>query len=128
MDSLPQAVVQPLELLIYISLVLVLVIGIFLIKLLLDVSSLVNSLQNFLKVTQAELEPTIREINSTLTNINSISSNISNQVNNINVGLEKGGRILSDSSARVLERIKDISLNVKDNLTSVISVFMSNKK
>ena len=122
MDSLPQNVIQPLELLIYVSLVLLLIIGVFLIKLLLDTSNLVNSLQSFIKVTQAELEPAIKEINGTLANINNISSNLSNQINNINNNLDKGGRILSDSSERAYKRLKIFGSSVKEGVLSVIDV------
>ena len=124
MDSLPQTVIQPLELLIYVSLVLILITGVFLIKLLLDMSNLVNSLQDFLKVTQAELEPAIKEINGTLTNINKISSQINNQIDNINIGLEKGGRILSDSSIKAYEKLKVVGSQAKDGLLSLINTFL----
>lgn len=123
MDSLPQNVIQPLELLIYVSLVLVLIIGVFLIKLLLDMSNLVNSLQDFVKVTQAELEPAIKEINGTLTNVNKISSRITDQIDGINSGLEKGGRIISDSSIKAYQKLKVAGSRAKESLIALANVF-----
>ncbi len=122
MDTIPQALMQPLELFVYVSLVLVLITGIFLIKLLLDTSNLVNSLQDFIKVTRVELEPAIREINGTLTNINNISSRINSQVDNINSGLEKGGRLISDNSAKVYKNARVMGSQLKETLISVARV------
>lgn len=123
MDSLPQDVIQPLELLIYVSLVFVLITGVFLIKLLLDTSNLVNSLQDFVKVTQAELEPAIKEINGTLTNINNISSRINNQFNSFNNGLEKGGQLLTEHSVKAYKKLKVVGTQLKDGIISVANVF-----
>ncbi len=123
MDSLPQDIMQPLELLIYVSLVLILITGVFLIKLLLDMSNLVNSLQDFVKVTQAELEPAIKEINGTLTNINNISSSINNQFNNFNSGLEKGGQLISENSAKAYKKLKVVGSQVKESIIALSDVF-----
>lgn len=124
MDSLPQDVIQPLELLIYVSLVLVSITGIFLIKLLIDTSSLVSSLQNFITVTQAELEPTIKEINGTLTNINQISSRLNDQINNINSGLEKGGRLISDKSLQAFQKLRVVGASLKEGFISIVNVLL----
>jgi len=123
LDSLPQDIMQPLELLIYVSLVLLLITGVFLIKLLLDMSNLVNSLQDFIKVTQAELEPAIKEINGTLTNINNISASINNQFNNFNSGLEKGGRLISENSAKAYKKLKVVGSQIKESIISLSDVF-----
>jgi len=124
LDTLPQTVAEPLQILIYISIVLLLIIGIFLIKLLLDTSNLVNSLQDFIKVTHAELEPAIKEINGTLSNINNISSSVNNQLNSLNVGLEKGGRILSESGDKAYKQLKVAGDYAKEGLFAVIKAFL----
>ena len=124
MENLPQNVAQSLEILIYISIVLILITGVFLIKLLLDMSNLVKSLQDFIKITQAELEPAIKEIQNTLVNVANISSNASNQVNNINNGLQKGGIFISDSAKEAYKRLQVASLGIKKSLTSAINTFL----
>ena len=124
MDTLSQAVIQPLELLIYVSLVLILIIGIFLIKLLLDMSNLVNSLQDFIKVTRTELEPAIREINGTLANINKLSTRLNSQIDNINNGLERGGRVISDASMSACQKLKNAGIQAKDMFLSLVSAFV----
>lgn len=120
METLPQTVTDPLQILIYISIVLILVIGIFLIKLLLDTSNLVNSVQDFIKVTHTELEPAIKEFNGTLTNINNISTSVNNQLNSINTGLEKGGKIISESAEKAGKQLKVVGGYAKEGLFAVL--------
>lgn len=117
-------VAESLQVLIYVSLALILIIGIFLIKLLLDTSNLVNSIQDFVKVTQSELEPTIKEIQGTLVNINSISSNVNRQVSSLSNGLEKGGRIVSDSAEKAFRQLMITGTYAKEGLLSVINALL----
>ncbi len=110
-----------LQVLIYVSVVLLLIIGVFLIKLLLDASNLVNSMQDFIKVTQTELEPTIKEFQGTLVNINSISSNVNRQINSLSDGIDKGGRIMTDSAEKAYKQLKTAGAYTKETLLSIIS-------
>lgn len=116
MESLPQNIVQPLQLLIYVSTTLLIITGVFLIKLLLDASNLLKSMQDFVTVTQSELEPAIKEISNTLTNITNISSKINIQLACINNGLEKSGRIFSEVSGKAGKNLKVLGEKAKEGL------------
>jgi len=125
LEILTQNVAESLQVLIYVSIVLILIIGIFLIKLLLDASNLVKSMQDFIKVTHAELEPAIKEFQGTLANINSISSNVNSQISSLNSGLEKGSRFVSESSSKAYKKLKVAGTCVKEGLFSVVKVFLN---
>lgn len=117
-------VAESLQVLIYVSIVLILIIGIFLIKFLLDASNLIKSIQDFVKVTQTELEPTIKEIHGTLTNINSISSNVDKQISSFSNGLEKGGQVVSESVDKAYKQLKVAGLYAKEGLLTAINTFL----
>jgi len=128
LEILTQSIQQPLEFLIYTSIILLIITGIFLIKLLIDLSELVKSMQNFLKATQEELEPAIKEMKNTLVNINQISSNVTNQVNNMNIGIKKGTQIVLETSAIIAARAKDVGKIIGKNLLSGFYLLMRAKK
>lgn len=128
MESLTQSIQQPLEFLIYTSVVLIIITGVFLIKLLIDLSGLVKSMQDFVKATQEELEPTIREIKATLVSINQISSNVSSQLNNMNVGIKKGAKAVLEAGAVIGSRAKDVGKIIGKNLLSGFYLLISPKK
>lgn len=128
MESLSQSLHQPLELLIYTSVVLIIIIGVFLIKLLIDLSGLINSMQDFIKATQAELEPAIREIKATLVNINQISSNVSNRINNMNEGIKKGLQTVLEVSTIVGKQALVVGEALGKKLMSGLYLLMSLKK
>ncbi len=121
MENMAPNVAESLQVLIYVSLILILIIGIFLIKLLLDTSNLIKSMQDFVKVTQTELEPTIKEIQGTLVNINSISSSVNKQVSSLSNGLEKGGRMMSESADKAYKQLKIAGTYAKKSLLSTIN-------
>lgn len=108
MESLTQSIQQPLQLLIYTSVILIIITGVFLIKLLIELSGLINSMQIFVKATQEELEPTIKELKNTLVNINQISSNVTNQITNMNIGIKKGAQTVLESGAVIGSRLKEV--------------------
>ena len=93
-----ESIYQPLEFLIYTTIILLVIIGGFLIKFLVDLSALANSLQDFTKVMQSELEPAIREIKETLVNINNISTNVENQLNTLQKGMQKGAAVVAETA------------------------------
>jgi len=128
LNTLAASIYQPLEFLIYTSIILLIIIGVFLIKLLVDFSSLLKCSQDFIKATQAELEPTIKEIHATLININNISSNVNSQLNSINDGVRKGAKYLSEVAALVGDKAKNAGGLIKKNLLSGIYLLMSSKK
>lgn len=119
---------QPLEFLIYTSVVLIIITGVFLIKLLIDLSGLVNSLQNFVKATQEELEPTIKEIKTTLVSINQLSLNVSSQLNNMNIGIKKGAKAFLGAGAIIGSQAKEVGKYIGKNLLSGFYLLLSRKK
>jgi predicted PurR-regulated permease PerM len=128
LESLTQSIHYPLQLLIYASVFFIIIIGVFLIKLLIDLSGLVKSLQDFVQATQKELEPTISEIKATLVNINKISLNVSSQINNMNVGIKKGAKAVLGASAIIGSRAKDVGKIIGKNLLSGFYLLMSSRK
>ena len=81
MESVTHSIQQPLDFLIYTSVVLIIITGVFLIKLLIDLRRLTKSCDGFVQATQVELEPVIKELKTTLVNINQLSSNLTDQLN-----------------------------------------------
>lgn len=128
MESLSQSIHQPLEFLIYTSIVLIIITGVFLIKILIDLSGLVKTVQDFVQATQTELEPTIREIKATLVNINQISSSVSNQISDINSKLKKGAKTVLDATAFISSRTKDFSKIARKALKEGFYLLLNNKK
>lgn len=108
MESLTLSLHQPLELLIYTSVVLIIITGVFLIKLLIDLSALAISTKNFEDATLEELKPAIRELNATMANINQLSSNVSNQLNDMNIGVKKGAKAVLEAGAVIGSHAKDV--------------------
>jgi methyl-accepting chemotaxis protein len=101
---LAQYIHQPLEFLIYTTIILFIITGGFLIKLLIDLSGLVGTMQIFVKSMQTELEPTIKEIKATLENINTIAANVSNNIDNLNKGVQKSTKAASETVAVISQR------------------------
>ncbi len=128
MESLPQTVQQPLEFLIYISMILLVITSVFFVKLLIDLTSLVNCMQNFINIIEVELTPTIREIQSTLGNINNISSNVSDQISTLNDGLKKGVNSFSNSASNACHNAQIIGTSIKDGILSGLKVLVQSKK
>ncbi|MDD3237945.1 MAG: DUF948 domain-containing protein [Candidatus Gastranaerophilales bacterium] len=66
--------------LIFTTIVLGIIIGVFLIKLLMDLSKLTTNLDETTTIVKQEIEPTLQEIKDTLNNINSIAKSADKQV------------------------------------------------
>ena len=127
-----ESIYQPLEFLIYTTIILLVIIGGFLIKFLVDLSALANSLQDFTKVMQAELEPAIREIKETLVNINNISTNVENQINTLQKGVKKGAEAFAETATVVGKHARSfgkVAFNtVGKNIFSGLLYLISRKK
>jgi len=132
LESLTQSIQQPLEFLIYTSVVLIIITGVFLIKLLIDLSGLAKSCDDFVQATQGELEPVIKELKTTLVNINQLSSNVTDQLNNMNIGVKKGAKAVLEASAVIGSRAKDVGKIlgkvIGKNLLSGFYLLMNSKK
>lgn len=84
--------------------ILVLV-GIFLIKLLIDLSKLTKNLDDTTSLVKSEIEPTIKEFNTALKSINSIAQNADKQVDSLAKFMEN----ILGASAVALTRAKKLS-------------------
>ena len=63
--------------------IIILVVGGFLIKLLIDLSKLTKNIDETTTVVKSEIEPTLKETRSVLQNINSITQSTSEKINSI---------------------------------------------
>ncbi|MCR5260931.1 MAG: hypothetical protein K6C94_03760 [Candidatus Gastranaerophilales bacterium] len=66
-----------------VTIVLLIILAAFLIKLLLEVSKLVNNLSDITTVIKSDLEPTVKELQITLKSINSIVKQADQKVSDI---------------------------------------------
>ena len=114
--------------LLYVSIFAILIITFFLVKLLMDLSSLIKSMQSLSGIIKHELEPTIREFKRALININSITNNADLQVNNINKTLASGLNILSGSTSGVFNKARVITSSLKQGLLTGLQVFIESRK
>ena len=119
---------EPLMFLLYVSIFAILIITFFLVKLLMDLSSLTKSLQSLSAIVKHELEPTIREFKRALININSITNNADLQVNNINKTLTSGLSILSGSTSGIINKAKVITSSLKQGILTGLQVFIDSRK
>ena len=119
---------QPLMFLLYMSIFAVLIITFFLVKLLMDLLSLVKSMQSLSGIVKHELKPTIREFKRALININSITNNADLQVNNINKTLSSGLGILSGSTSGIISKAKIITSSLKQGILTGLQVFIESRK
>ncbi len=128
MESLTQSINQPLIFLIYTSIIMIVITGVFLVKLLIDLTGLVKSLDSFLKATQGELEPVIKEIKNTLININKISSNVTNQINNMNKTVQKGAKTVLEIGSTAISHAFVVAEIAAKSLKEGLRLLMKPKK
>lgn len=84
---------------------ILIIVGGFLIKLLIDMSKLVKTLDDTTSLVKSEIEPTIKEFNNALKSINSIAQNADKQVDSLAKFLEN----ILGASAVALTRAKKLS-------------------
>lgn len=81
------------------------IVGGFLIKLLIDLSKLTKNLDETTSIVKSEIEPTLQELNKALKSINSIAENADKQVDSLGKFLEQACGI----GALAFTRAKNIS-------------------
>lgn len=105
--------------------IIIIVIGGFLVKLLIDISSLTKNVDETTSIVKAELEPTLQELNNTLKSINSIAQNADKQVGSLSKVFEN----FLGVSASAFTKARDISGGLVKGFTkglvTVIKMFMS---
>lgn len=124
MDSLSQNAQHSIEFLIYTSTFLLIVIGVVLIKLMLDISSLVKSLQRMLLILKPELGPTIKELKRALINVNSIASRTDSQFKDINNAISNTISAFTGSSQSLASKAKVAFSTLKKGIDVGLKVFL----
>lgn len=106
---------------------IVIVVGGFLIKLLIDLSRLTKNLDETTSIVKTEIEPTLKEFNTALKSIISIAQNADKSVDSLGKLFEN----LLGASSFAFARAKKISgglfKGLAQGLVTVIKLFMKNK-
>lgn len=104
--------------------VMIVIVGGFLIKLLIDLSKLTKNLDETATIVKSELEPTLQELNNALKSINSIAQNADKQVDSLSKFFEN---VLGAGSIAFVQAKKLSGGLVKGfvkGLVSVIKIFL----
>jgi len=128
LETISQSTQQSLVLLIYASIFMLVFITFFLIKLLMDLSSLAKSLQSLVVVVKHDLAPTMKEFKRAMININAITQSTSSQFKGLNSALSDGLNIFSSSAKGVSGKAKIILASLREGLFTGLKVFMEEKK
>lgn len=123
METLSLHTQQVLEFLMYTTIILMVIIAGFIIKLLADLSNLVKSIQNIAIVVKHELEPTLKELKNTIVSLNSLASMTDAQLRGINKTLTDSVNKISDTTKNVSTKLKSTFTNLKKNIIAGIKVF-----
>jgi len=103
---------------------ILIVVGGFLIKLLIDLSKLTKNVDETTTIVKSEIEPTLQELNTALKSINSIAQNADKQVNS----LAKLFEDVLGASAVMFTRAKNLSggllKGVIKGLATIIKLFL----
>jgi|GEM_PF-1403904 len=105
--------------LMYTSAVVILVVGIFLVRLLIDLSKLSNTAKNAGEVIQNELEPTLKELQQTAKSINSIVHSADSQIE----GVKKAFVGAADATRNVGHKMGGIFAGLAKGLALGIKLF-----
>lgn len=124
MDNLILSIEQPLQLLIYTTIIILVVITVFLVKLLVEASSLVKSLQGLSVIIKQDLEPTIKELKRTLINLNSMTIGAESQFKSLNEGIS----ILTNSTKGIMGKAGVVADSLKKGILAGINVFLEKRK
>lgn len=127
MENLLINLQQPLEFLIFTTIITSILITVFLVKLLIDLSNLSKSADNFISIVKHEIEPTIKEFKKALANINAVANTADYQVTNINKSIAKGMNVLSGSTTDVFNKTRILTACVKQGILTGLKVLLSKK-
>lgn len=104
--------------------IILIVVGGFLIKLLIDLSSLTKNIDETTTIVKSEIEPTLKEFNNALKSINSIAQNADKQVDSLSKLFEN----VLGSGALIFTKAKKLSggliKGLVQGLVSVIKMFI----
>lgn len=123
MSTLTPAAQFGLTFLIFTTSILVIVLASFLIKLLIDLSKLINNLDETTTVVKTQLEPTLKELQGTLQSLNSLADSADKQVVNVKKVLSA---IMSTGNG-LLSKMKLLSGSFANGILAGLKVFTRKK-
>lgn len=104
--------------------VMLLIVGGFLVKLLIDISKLTKNIDETTTIVKSEIEPTLKEFNNALKSINSIAQNADKQVDSLSKLFEN----VLGASAIAFTKAKQLSggliKGLVQGIVSVIKMFL----
>jgi hypothetical protein len=124
LETLSPNLQQALTFLAYTSIAILIILTVFIIRLLMDLSNLAKSLHNLSIIVGYELEPLIKELKKILENINSVANGADKQVDNIKKLLT--GLIVPMSD--FVEKAKGLSSGLLGGLIAGLKIFLKDKK
>jgi len=128
LETLSQNAQQALEFLIYATIIMLIIITVFLVKLLADLSSLAKSLQSLAAIVKHDLGPTMKELKRALININSLTNSTTTQFSSLNTALNEGINILSSSSRGVVSKARVVVSSLKRGVLAGLKALMEEKR
>lgn len=108
--------------------IILIVVGGFLIKLLIDLSKLTKNIDETTSIVKSEIKPTLYELNNALKSINSIAQNADKQVDSLSKLFENivGAGTLAYARAKKLSG--GLLKGIVKGLVTVIKLFFERKK
>ena len=104
--------------------VILLIVGGFLVKLLLDLSKLTKNIDETTTIVKSEIEPTLKEFNNALKSINSIAQNADKQVDSLSKLFEN----VLGASAIAFTKAKQLSggliKGLVQGIVSIVKMFL----
>lgn len=128
MENLSLNIQNALQLLIYSSIIMFVIITVFLIKLLIDLSSLTKTLQNIVIVVKHDLGPTLKEFKRALININSIVNKTDDQFSDINKTIGATIKSFSGTTLDMTHKAGFALCALKKGLSAGMKVFFEQKR
>ena len=104
--------------------IIIVVVGGFLVKLLLDLSKLAKNVDETTSIVKSELEPTLKEFNNALKSINSIAKNADKQVDSLSKLVESILGLSATAFARARNLSGGIFKGLLKGLVTVTKMFM----
>jgi predicted PurR-regulated permease PerM len=96
----------------YASGIIIVVVGVFLVKLLFDLSTLVKNANTTTEILNVELRPTLKELNETLATVNAIVKSTDQGVDHVKSALEK-----------TFSKTKTLVSGIVQGFTSIFTMF-----
>ena len=107
--------------------IILIVVGGFLIKLLVDLSKLTKNIDETTSIVKSDIEPTLQELNNALKSVNSIAQNADKQVGSLGKLIESTMGIGALAFTRARKLSGGLVKGFTQGLVSIIKMFLKNK-